>query len=158
MQSNLGYPFFGTLVYSLKSGLVVGSKALISGIFGSGTFAKITATVVETVVVLVVYYLAFYCSDYFPMHSYMTGASRKINAWGFPHGVIHLGFRCPMRMPVELGKPFVIFAINDSIKIVSERDVAVGCVERLRNGMSCKRLSGHVLTSNENLVATAILA
>ena len=70
----------------------------------------------------------------------------------FPGGVIALSVRFPDRLPVPLHEPFVIGGVYDGNLPLSERNDAIGWVERLNN-----RFAMHAVLASHGLSTTEIV-
>lgn len=141
---------------SCESAGIVDPNPAISAIFGVGTHSKVDSSIIERVVVYVISPLLAATSRYNVAH--INDLHLPVGIMDAPLGVKTPSSNVPLGVPVPLREALKVLSINNSVLALRKWNQAVGWIERLTNGVPCKRLSGHFLTSNENLLPVAILA
>jgi hypothetical protein len=137
---------------SLESRRIVTAKSRIRLVLTIRAWAKIGSAIIKTVTVSVVNLFTI-SADNLAVHSNLTIPIAPKCVKTKPNCLA-------MSDPVPFREPLIVGSVYDGILSLRERDQAVGWIERLSNGMALvlrTALSGHVLTSNENLVSVAIL-
>ena len=144
MGMDRSLPFSVAKDNTLESRFIVFPNATILEILSLGALSQIFSSIIKRVLVYVVSHFFFFEAQDRGVHSNPSVSS-----------YVSTGVILVSRLtngPTPLHQPVVIRSIDNGIFPFSEWNQAVRWVERLSNGMPWKWLSGHVLTSNENLV------
>lgn len=153
---DLGSPLsnFMLKANTLESAFIITANFGILDIIGLCTVPEILLSVIEAVSIPMIYLLFAVVAKNFSMHS---GSELFAVYFRITMRVKTVCVRIPVSKPNALSQTFVIFGINDGVLALCKRDQAVGWIRRLSNGVPWKRLTGHLLTSNENVFSAAIL-